>query len=394
VDYPDWVLERYLQLPEEITPRTSALAQAIAANYDNPYDIAKAVTNHLRQNIEYVETMDQLPGRQEVVDWFLFDHKQGFCNYYATAEVVLLRSLGIPARMAIGYAEGEGVQAEEDPAQVREGRFDGGGEPDLVVYTVRQRDAHAWPEVFFPGFGWVEFEPTSSQAPIFRPSGERIPLEPLDDEVPDILPDNLPRDDEGEPVDEALQSEESTAELTPLQIGISLVALGIVVGVIALLFQARQRRVPVLEVLASKVKFKLPPLAVSLERGMRKVGMRPPEFLVSRARYHLLPELSKAYVEIDRALTRLGRDSFPSQTPAERAAELGLILPTVSQAVSQLVGEYQLSTYSPYQGDSQIAQRASTHIRRQSRIALLQRTLERVVKPIRRRLHIRGYDGW
>jgi transglutaminase-like putative cysteine protease len=394
VEYPDWVRERYLQLPAEITPRTIALARQIAANYDTPYDIAKAVTNYLRQNIEYVETLDQLPGRQEAVDWFLFDHKKGFCNYYATAEVMLLRALGIPARMAVGYAEGEGVQAEGDPAQVREGRFDGGTEPDLVVYTVRQRDAHAWPEVFFPGYGWVEFEPTSSLEPIFRASGERIPLEPLDEAVPDLLPDNLPQEDDGLPEEEQPASEEEGWQLTPIQIGLGLIAVGAIVGLLALLVQARQRRLPALDGLAGKLRFKFPPLSVSLERGMRRVGMRPPDFIVARARYQLLPALSKAYVEIDRALTRLGNEPSPSQTPAERAAQLVQLLPAVSQPVGRLVSEYQLTTYSPHQGDSQAAQQASTQIRRQSIIAYFQKRLDQLTRPIKRRFNIRGVDGW
>ena len=150
-NYPNWVTQRYLQLPASITPRVRELAVQIASGKDNPYDIALAVTDWLRTNIHYSDTIPELPANREPIDWFLFDLKQGFCNYYATAEVVLLRSVGIPARWATGYAEGEELPGKS--------------------FVVRQRDAHAWPEVYFSGIGWVEFEPTASQPAIARLPG-------------------------------------------------------------------------------------------------------------------------------------------------------------------------------------------------------------------------------
>ena len=150
-DYPEWVRERYLQVPPNITPRTLQLARDLTAELANPYDKAAAITNWLRANIEYSNSVPQLPNNQEPIDWFLFDLKQGFCNYYATAEIMLLRSIGIPARIAVGYTQGETEELSQ-------------------VYTVKQRDAHAWPEVYFPGLGWIEFEPTSSQGGLFAPA--------------------------------------------------------------------------------------------------------------------------------------------------------------------------------------------------------------------------------
>ena len=154
-DYPQWVLDRYLSLPATITPRTLDLAQEVTQGLEIPYDKVAAITNHLRSNYTYQETIDSPPANQEPIDWFLFDYKKGFCNYYATSEVLMLRSLGIPARVAVGYAPGE---------QQEDGR-----------YLVRARDSHAWPEVYFPGLGWIEFEPTSSQPSVARPSRTAIP---------------------------------------------------------------------------------------------------------------------------------------------------------------------------------------------------------------------------
>ena len=157
-EYPEWIKERYLPIPTTVTPRTRQLAEEITFGLETPYEKAVAITNYLRKNIEYVEMIDEdPPGNQETLDWFLFDLRQGFCNYYATAEVILLRSVGIPARWAIGYASGEKAI---DP------------QTKLALYTVLQRNAHAWPEVYFPGIGWVEFEPTVSQPEIVRLAGD------------------------------------------------------------------------------------------------------------------------------------------------------------------------------------------------------------------------------
>ena len=153
--YPDWVTANYLQLPDNLSPEIMALAQRISAQARTPYDKADAVTQYLRSHITYSSTFVNPPKGQDVLDWFLFDLKKGFCNYYASAEVILLRSLGIPARMVVGFAQGEFSAPN--------------------IYEVREQDEHAWPEVYFPGFGWVEFEPTSNQAPLVRPLGESLP---------------------------------------------------------------------------------------------------------------------------------------------------------------------------------------------------------------------------
>jgi hypothetical protein len=93
-----------------------------------------------------------------VADYFLFQIKRGYCDYYATAMVVLARAAGLPARLATGYATGA-YSAESG------------------AFTVTEADAHSWPEVFFPGTGWVAFEPTASRSPVGESQGF-APLEP------------------------------------------------------------------------------------------------------------------------------------------------------------------------------------------------------------------------
>ena len=150
-DYPEWVTSRYLQLPPELPERVKSLARELTAPYDNPYDKATAIERYLRNNIAYNEDIPPPPEGRDAVDYFLFDLREGYCNYYASAMVVMARAVGIPARLASGYARGE---------------YDF----SLKRWKVRDKHAHGWVEVFFPGYGWVEFEPTSAQPPIIRPA--------------------------------------------------------------------------------------------------------------------------------------------------------------------------------------------------------------------------------
>ncbi len=177
--YPEWVAQRYLQLPDTLPERVYLLAEAITAQTaDTVYDKAAAVEAYLRQTIAYNEQVEPPPAERDAVDYLLFERREGYCDYYASAMVVLLRAAGIPARLAAGYAPGER-------------RADGS------TFLVRQKDAHAWPEVFFPEYGWIAFEPTAGRSPIERPRAdvalpmfteppsieraENTPLQPLPD---------------------------------------------------------------------------------------------------------------------------------------------------------------------------------------------------------------------
>ena len=159
-DYPIWVLRLYLQGADQVSPRIRELAWQIIrqAGAVTPYDQARAIEFWLRTNIQYNESIPAPPRGRDPIEWFLFERRQGYCNYYATAMVLMLRSQGIPARLAAGFAQGT-------------------WDAEHRSYLVRERDAHTWVEVYFPGYGWIEFEPTADEAPINR----------LDDMVPQAL---------------------------------------------------------------------------------------------------------------------------------------------------------------------------------------------------------------
>ena len=147
--YPEWVTRRYLQLPATVTERVKGLGQEIVSPHENPYDRALAIQDYLRRTIRYREDIQVPPQDRDAIDYLLFESREGYCNYYASAMVVLARAVGIPARLAVGYAGGE---SDEQAAR----------------WVVRERDSHAWVEVYFPRYGWVEFEPTASEPPIVR----------------------------------------------------------------------------------------------------------------------------------------------------------------------------------------------------------------------------------
>jgi transglutaminase-like putative cysteine protease len=148
-DYPEWISSRYLQLPSELPDRVEELALEIVAPHQSVYDQAVAIQDYLRSTIRYRQDIETPPEGRDAIDYLLFDSREGYCNYYASAMVVLARASGIPARLAVGYVGGE-------------------LEPEAGRYVVRERNSHAWVEVFFPRFGWVEFEPTASEVPIRR----------------------------------------------------------------------------------------------------------------------------------------------------------------------------------------------------------------------------------
>jgi transglutaminase-like putative cysteine protease len=146
-DYPSWVSDRYLELPPTITDRTRELARQLAQGNSNAFDTSLAVEQYVRKTIVYNEDIEPPPANQDVVDYVLFDSQQGYCEYYASAMSILLRLEGIPTRVVGGYF----------PAP-----FD--TEAGGLLY--REKNAHLWVEAFFPGYGWIPFEPTANREPL------------------------------------------------------------------------------------------------------------------------------------------------------------------------------------------------------------------------------------
>jgi transglutaminase-like putative cysteine protease len=139
--HPEPIRRLYLQLPKDkLDPRIWELARRITRGLTNDYDRARAIESYLKNNFGY--TLDVKISGDDPLAEFLFEKKEGHCEYFASAMAVLLRSIGIPSRIVNGFQMGQYNEL---------GRF----------YTVRQRDAHSWVEAYFAGLdAWVEFDPT------------------------------------------------------------------------------------------------------------------------------------------------------------------------------------------------------------------------------------------
>lgn len=137
----------YLQPPPRPDPRIARLAREVAGKESTAFLKAKAVERYLSQTYKYTLQLPEVTPADPVAN-FLFERKRGHCEYFASAMVVMLRTLDIPSRLVNGFR---------------------GGEYNDVTgsYIVRARDAHSWVEAFFPGYGWYTFDPTpvSSEAP-------------------------------------------------------------------------------------------------------------------------------------------------------------------------------------------------------------------------------------
>jgi len=139
----------HLELPDTITERTRQLAADLVADQPTPFAQARAIELFLRQ-YEYDLNVPEPPTDVvDIVDYFLFDLQRGYCDYYATAFIVLARLAGLPARFATGYAPGYWSEVDG-------------------LWVITEEQAHSWPEVYFPEYGWIPFEPTGGRPELTR----------------------------------------------------------------------------------------------------------------------------------------------------------------------------------------------------------------------------------
>ena len=143
-DYPEEIRDTYLQLPQKLDPRIPELAKRITATANNPFDKAIVLESYLQRTYGYTLNLAGKPGADPLAQ-FLFVTRAGHCEYFASAMAVMLRTLNIPSREVNGFLPGEFNDVAGD-------------------YIVRASDAHSWVEAYFPGSGWVTFDPTPAGA--------------------------------------------------------------------------------------------------------------------------------------------------------------------------------------------------------------------------------------
>ena len=150
--YDPTVLQTYLQLPKNLDPSIKILAENLTQKAPTMYDKALALESYFHSHYTYDANIS-LPAGQEAVSWFLFrnnSHK-GFCNYFSTSMTIMARELGIPARVVEGYTNGK-FDAKQNQ------------------WVIRGTDAHSWVQIYFAGYGWVNFEPSASFSTFTRPN--------------------------------------------------------------------------------------------------------------------------------------------------------------------------------------------------------------------------------
>ena len=320
--YPEWVRREYLQVPPEVTDRTRALARRLTQDKATAFDKSEAVVRWLRENMRYSRVTVETPEDAEPIDWFLFDYQTGFCEWYASAAVILLREAGVPARLAAGYAQGTPRQPTGNLQELAESD---------AYFDVLGTDLHTWPEVYFPGYGWVEFEPTGSQPELVRPeSGDAL----AGGVGPAVATPLAGAEGEGPVEAEPSEGPEAIApqpQLVGLRLALSILAA---LGGIALLLAAWLRSDPVAWTQAVR----------NVRRGMRRVGVRPPERLARLGLEDLTPA-AEVYRRWSRWLPRLGVHPPPSMTAHERAGEFAARHPDLAVAGWGLVQAYTAERY-------------------------------------------------
>lgn len=285
-DYPQWVENRYLQLPEMMSADIESLAVGIAGDSNAVIDKVLSITNYLRSNYIYGDSVD-IPRGMDPIEWFLFDGQTGFCNYFASAEVLMLRTLGIPSRLVVGYAQGEPIDEEQ-------------------TLEIKVKDSHAWVEVYFPEYGWVIFEPTPSQPRIaFEEDGTERDIEiittvPTQDE--DLQESDGSQDFQSDntgnmPEDIELTSQINT-RLRMILIWISVAVLGLVILIALIrgvLFQVEKNELPIR--IRTRLKARKLKIPYWLDNWADYEGLGPVQKMFSKLKRYsgwILPENGKA----------------------------------------------------------------------------------------------------
>jgi transglutaminase-like putative cysteine protease len=328
-EYPSWVTSRFLQLPENVPPRVVELAGQITAPHGNPYDKAAAIESYLR-GYPYSTEIEAPPEGMDAVDYFLFDVKQGYCDYYASAMVVMLRAVGIPSRVAAGYAPGEQIPAQDDSFRATD------------TYRVLERDAHAWVEAFFPTYGWIQFEPTASQPLVQRFVAREAneptpaPLDMEDEDLRDLRNRSVPNSADSSALPRSGLIRWLQNHWGGLALVIGVLVLAVIAGVVA------QRH--------------------------QKAFLKSSELLAG-----LLGRVGTW-------AARLGIPWPASHTTREHATQFGRTVPEADSVVSQMAALFAAQRYGRQQPSSEIVQTMAVDWQRLQPV-LWKRWLQRVVHP-------------
>ncbi len=352
-DTPAEIQSRYLELPTDFSPSVRQLAAELTAPVATPYAAARALQDHLRS---FAYDLNVPAGHgSDALEQFLFTTRRGYCEQFAGSFAAMARSVGLPARVAVGFTQGE-----RDPS-------------DPLLFRVRGEHAHAWPEVFFAGVGWVSFEPTPGRGQPFAqdytgaPVAQAATADPTtattspvpaagDPSAP--IPDgsSQPQSDDGVSTTDVDQAAQSGDGLLARLIGRPL-----------------QRALPIVA-LALAGYLLLVPLALVAHRRLRRQRAHTP-----------LDRIALAWTEVTEAAALVGYRERRSDTFDERSERLGGVLPEAGDTVRTLAHRAERAVYSAEGADDLDAELAdearSTLVAAALAAAPWQRRVRRWVDP-------------
>ena len=298
-EYENFLTDHYLQLPASLPDRVRELALRLTGGADNQFDKALAVQNYLRgPEFSYSLQIDPPPVGVDGVDWFVFDSKVGYSDYFGSSMAVMLRSVGVPARMAAGYAPGE---LNEDGQRV-----------------IRDSDSHGWVQVYFPGYGWIDFEPTPNWPVHDRSPRVGLPVQGGSDQISED-PEALLGALESDPFLEGLfgDGSSSSGRSGLLRDEYLDYIVGALVAIAALL---------VVWLLGNLI----------WNAGLRSLG----------------PE-AKLYAKLGRLGWLAGAGRRPDHTPIEYGARIGILVPNSSDAAMAIAFGYAEARYGSSEPDEE-----------------------------------------
>ena len=318
-NYPEWVKSRYLQLPPNFSERITSLAFDLTSEADTRIEKAITITNYLRNTFRYKDSV-MIPQGEDPIEWFLFEGREGFCNYFSTAEVLMLRSIGIPARMVVGYAQGERLSENDD-------------------FLVKVKDSHSWVEAFYPESGWIILEPTPTQPEVIL-------------EEQNIIGDELSRE-ESLTLENGDQTQEEDAgffskvnekyKIINQVDKPEAVSKNILLIVLVIIFLAAV--VIILIVSFIFLRRKTIRLPGAIEKRMIQKGNVVPDWLRRWADYENMPGYQKAYKNLNFLSGVLLFQEEKKLTPKEFIEELNKNFDGNEKPGNQFLDQYQNMTY-------------------------------------------------
>ena len=348
-NYGGFLRDHYLQLPSCLPQRVRDLAADVSREAETPLDKAVAIQQYLREDdkleaqktLTYSQDIRRPPRGADGVDHFLFESKTGYSDYYASSMAVMLRSVGVPARLAAGYAPGDSEL--------------GGG-----LLAVKDSDSHAWVQAYFPGHGWIDFEPTP-----------HWPLLARGDPEEELVPTDLPVTQSEPLIDE---DECVLAELDPAEEGLALEECLEELGLGASEDSLRGPvETPSLDLVRLLVQLLIALVAIG---GLWALAWFVWEWGLGRA-----TPAERAYTKMGRLAGLAGIGRKANQTSIEYGVVLGRAVPVIASGANTVAWAYAAGTYArerPADGGEEGELQELAQAWRSVRISLVSRIFKRL----------------